>query len=127
MLERLGTTLEKTHVETENINGLNYITEGFLKRYSFKFEHKSSSIWGKIGKIAGVTALVVAAVAATIVTAGAGAVVAGAAGAVVSSVGISATSVVVGTSLTTAIISTSVLTGAAAIVAGATAGIIAST
>jgi hypothetical protein len=69
-LDRLANVLDKTHVETEDIKGVNYISEGFLKRYSFKFEKKSSSIWGKIGKIAGVTALVVGAVACAIIPGG---------------------------------------------------------
>lgn len=70
ILQRLQNTLSSTHVETENINGLNYITEGFLKRYSFTFKKKSSSLWGKIGKIMGVAALVVGGIAASLVTGG---------------------------------------------------------
>ena len=70
VLDRLSNTLDKTHVVTKNIRGLNYITEGFLRRYTFKFEKKSSSIWGKIGKIAGVAALVVGAAACMIVPGG---------------------------------------------------------
>jgi hypothetical protein len=69
-LDRLSNTLDKTHVVTKNIRGLNYITEGFLRRYTFKFEKKSSSIWGKIGKIAGIAALVVGAAACMIVPGG---------------------------------------------------------
>lgn len=73
MLERLQNTLDKTHVETGNINGLNYISEGFLKRYTFRFKQKSSSIWGKIGKIAGITAMVVGIAAAAVFLTPAGA------------------------------------------------------
>lgn len=70
VLTRLQNTLSSTHVETDNINGLNYISEGFLKRYSFTFKKKSSSLWGKIGKIMGVAALVVGGIAASLVTGG---------------------------------------------------------
>lgn len=72
ILTQLGDNLEKTHVETENINGVNYISEGFLKRYSFTFKKKSSSFWKKIGSIMGVAALVVGTIAVGIVTAGGG-------------------------------------------------------
>ena len=71
-LERLSNTLEQTYVETENINGLNYISEGFLKRYSFRFKKKSSGIWSSIGKVMGIAALVVGTIAVGIVTAGGG-------------------------------------------------------
>lgn len=73
ILSRLQNTLSNSHVETSNINGLNYITEGFLKRYSFTFKKKSSSIWKKIGKIMGVAALVVGVTAASIFLTPAGA------------------------------------------------------
>ena len=126
ILERLEDTLEKSHVETEDIRSINYISEGFLKRYTFTFKKKSSSLWGKIGKIMGVAALVVGTVAATVVTMGGAAVVAGVAGAVVGSVGIASTSVVVGTALGTAVLSTAVVTGAAAVVAGAATAVLAS-
>ena len=59
MLTTLQNVLEKTHVQTDDINGINYISEGFLKRYSFTSKRKGSSIWGKIGKIAGIAAAVV--------------------------------------------------------------------
>ena len=126
ILERLEDTLEKSHVETEDIRSINYISEGFLKRYTFTFKKKSSSLWGKIGKIMGVAALVVGAVAATVVTMGGAAVVAGVAGAVIGSVGIASTSVVVGTALGTAVLSTTIVTGAAAVVAGAATAVLAS-
>lgn len=72
MLTTLQNVLEKTHVQTEDINGINYISEGFLKRYGFTFKKKGSSIWGKIGKIAGIAAAVVGVVATGIYTGGAG-------------------------------------------------------
>lgn len=61
----------KTHVTTENLNSLNYISEGFLNRYSFEFKPKKSSIWGKILKITGIVAAVAVAAVATIYTCGA--------------------------------------------------------
>ena len=67
-LTQIADGLEKTHVETEDINGLNYISEGFLRRYTFKFKRKSSGLWSKIGKIAGIAAAIVGMAAATIVT-----------------------------------------------------------
>jgi hypothetical protein len=38
LLFSLQNTLDKTHVKTEDINDVNYISEGFLKRYSFYFK-----------------------------------------------------------------------------------------
>ena len=118
ILSQLGDNLEKTHVETENINGVNYISEGFLKRYSFNFKKKSSSFWGKIGKIMGVTALVVGAVVATIVTAGGAAIIGTAAGAISSITGIAAGSLILGSAL---------IVGTGAVVAGGVALATAST
>jgi hypothetical protein len=48
-----------THVTTEDINGVNYISEGFLSRYTFEFK-KTGGIWGIIGAIIGTIALVAA-------------------------------------------------------------------
>lgn len=70
-LDKLKDALDKTYVTTEDINDVNYISEGFLSRYTFKFKKKSSSLWSKIGKIAAITAGVVALAAATVFTAGA--------------------------------------------------------
>lgn len=39
-----------THVTTSDINDVNFISEGFLNRYSFEFKKKSSSLFGKILK-----------------------------------------------------------------------------
>ena len=127
ILERLSETLEKTHVETENINGLNYISEGFLKRYTFTFKKKSSSLWKEIGTIAAITAAVVAAAAVTIVTAGGGAVIAGAAAVAAGAVGVHAGALVVGSVIVTNIISTVVLSAAGAAVAAGVTATLAST
>lgn len=78
LLEQLSDSLDKTYVTTEDINDVNYVSEGFLSRYQFKFKKKSSSLWSKIGKITAITAGVVALGAATIITGGAvGALAAG--------------------------------------------------
>lgn len=78
LLEQLSDSLDKTYVTTEDINDVNYVSEGFLSRYQFRFKKKSSSLWSKIGKITAITAGVVALGAATIVTGGAvGALAAG--------------------------------------------------
>ena len=111
VLDRLANVLDKTHVETEDIKGVNYISEGFLKRYSFKFEKKSSSIWGKIGKIAGVTALVVGAVACAIIPGGQ-----------LASAGFIKGALVVGTKIGLSTVMSSAVIGAAA---GAVAGTVA--
>lgn len=79
ILDTLKNSLDKTYVTTEDINDVNYVSEGFLSRYTFKFKKKSSSLWSKIGKIGLITAGVVALAAATVFTAGAaGAAIAGA-------------------------------------------------
>ena len=79
LLEQLSGSLNKTYVTTEDINDVNYISEGFLSRYKFKFKKKSSGLWGSIGKAFAIAAGVVALGAATIFTAGAaGALAAGA-------------------------------------------------
>lgn len=69
-LDDLSETLTKTHVTTEDINDVNFISEGFLSRYSFRFEEKSSSLWGSILKTTAIVAGVVALAAATVFTAG---------------------------------------------------------
>ena len=76
LLETLKDSLDKTHVTTEDINDVNYISEGFLSRYTFKFKRKSSSLWSKIGSIALITAAVVGVAAACVFTAGAAGAVA---------------------------------------------------
>ena len=69
-LSDLSESLEKTHVTTEDINDVNFISEGFLTRYSFKFKKKSSGLFGKILKGVAIGVGVVALAAATVVTAG---------------------------------------------------------
>lgn len=130
LLEQLSDSLDKTHVTTEDINDVNYISEGFLSRYQFKFKKKSSGLWGKIGKIAAITAGVVALGAATVFTAGAaGALVAGStlAGAVTAGSTALGGILVAGGAVTTGLGLATGVAGASAIIAvgaGTTAGLI---
>jgi hypothetical protein len=62
-----------THVTTSDINDVNFISEGFLNRYSFEFKKKSSSLFGKILKAVAIGVGVVALAATTVFTAGAAA------------------------------------------------------
>lgn len=70
--------IDKTYVQSEDLNGVNYISEGFLSRYKFKFKKKSSGIWKSLliaGAIAGAVCgvgvgVAIALTAAKIVTAG---------------------------------------------------------
>lgn len=132
LLEQLANSLDKTYVTTEDINDVNYVSEGFLTRYAFTFKKKSSSLWSKIGKIAAITAAVVAVGAASVFTAGAAAaVVAGASLAGSVSAGVSALGgVLVAAGVSAAGASTAATIGTASLVAvsaGAAAGIITTT
>ena len=133
-LNELSESLEKTHVTTEDINDVNYISEGFLSRYQFKFKKKSSSLFGGILKGMAIAVGVVALAAATVFTAGAagalaaGATIAGAASAGVSSLAMAAGigGVVVGAAAVETMsaaalvgIGTATVAGAAAVTTGA--------
>ena len=91
-----------TYVEVEDINDVNYISEGFLTRYSFTLEKKSSGFWKVLGKVVTAVAVVAAVAAATVITCGAATAVAGAiltttivsAGAVVAGAAVAATAAV---------------------------------
>ena len=129
LLEQLSDSLDKTYVTTEDINDVNYVSEGFLSRYQFKFKKKSSSLWGKIGKIAAITAGVVALGAATVFTAGAaGALAAGStlAGAVTTGVTTLSGVLVAGGAIATGATTSAVLgtTGLVIAGAGAAAGLL---
>ena len=129
LLEQLSNSLDKTYVTTEDINDVNYVSEGFLSRYQFKFKKKSSSLWGKIGKIAAITAGVVALGAATIITGGAvGALAAGStlAGAVTTGVTTLSGVLVAGGAIATGATTSAVLgtTGLVIAGAGAAAGLL---
>ena len=84
MLEQIAQTLDdSSYVETENIEGINYISEGFLTRYLYGLDRKHSSIWSKIGKVMVSTALIAVAVAGSVVTMGGAAITAAAIGAAI--------------------------------------------
>ena len=60
-----------TYVETKNIYGNNFVSEGFLSRYSFELKAKKSSLWKKIGKAVACAAVVAAGVCGAVFTGGA--------------------------------------------------------
>lgn len=101
-----------TYVEVDDINDVNYISEGFLTRYSFSLKPKGTGFWKIFGKIMAAVAIIAVIAVATVVTCGAAAVAAGVATAV------AATSL----ATTTAIIAGA--TVAAVAVAGAVTGAI---
>jgi hypothetical protein len=70
--------LNNTFVETSDINDINYISEGFLSRYTFNLKAKSTGFFSKLIKSIGVVVVLAAAAVATIFTCGvAGAAFAG--------------------------------------------------
>lgn len=78
-LQNYAANASKTHIVTKDINDVNYLTEGFLSRFKFQFEKKSSGLFGSILKGLAIAVGVVAIAAATVFTCGAaGAVLAGA-------------------------------------------------
>lgn len=114
--KQLDNLKDSTYVTSKNINGINYISEGFLSRYKYRFEKKHSSIWSKIGKIAILTVGVVALAAASIVTFGGAAVI----GSVLAPVAAALASVGVGTEV--AVVASIGITLAATAGAGALVG-----
>ena len=65
-----------TYVETKDINGINFISEGFLSRYSFDLKPKGG-FFGLIGKLAICAGLLAGIVAGAVFTCGAGSAVFG--------------------------------------------------
>ena len=65
-LNDLANQLDNTHVSTEDINDVNYISEGFLRRYTFYFKKKHSGLFGSILKGAAIGIGVVALAAAVV-------------------------------------------------------------
>lgn len=105
-LSDLSDSLDTSYVETSDINGINYISEGFLSRYLFQLKKKSSSIWSSIGKIFAVTALITAVALGSIATFGGAAV-----SAVALSTGLSYTAfAITGTAITAGIVGTAAAT-----------------
>jgi membrane protein implicated in regulation of membrane protease activity len=102
----------QTYIESKNINDINYISEGFLSHYKYKYEREKDSTGKKILKGLAVVAILAATVALTIVTMGAGGVVAGVVGAAVIS----------SSMMTAALVATATITVAAAIVTTAAIG-----
>jgi hypothetical protein len=123
----LSESLNNTYVETEDINDVNYISEGFLSRYTFKLKAKSSNLWSKIGSIALTAVGVVAVAAACVFTAGAGAAVV-AAGAAATTAGGVAAGVAAVTTVATAVTGiTSGIAAVAAVAGGVVAASVAAT
>lgn len=107
-------TYDKSFITSKDINDINYISEGFLGRYYFKFNKKKLGFWKKFGLFTAVVAVLAAAVVATVFTCG----VAGAA----LGVGIASSVSVLGvTGLTGVAVATGLAAGAT-IVVGAVAG-----
>ena len=116
-----------THVETSDINDVNYVSESFIHRYSFHFEKKHSGLFSSILKGFAIGVAIVGLAAATVFTCGAaGAIVAGAtlAGAISSGVGALGTVLAV-TGATAALAGAVGAVGATAIVAGTVGTVVA--
>lgn len=78
LLELADSLDGSTYVETKDINDVNYISEGFLSRYSFSLSKKSSGFWSTFGKVLAATAIIAVVAVASVVTFGGAAVAAGA-------------------------------------------------
>ena len=97
-LNDLSKQLEKTHVSTEDINDVNYISEGFLRRYTFYFKKKHSGLFGNILKGMAIGIGVVALAAAVVFVPGAvGAIAAGSSIGTAVSAGAAAVATTIGT------------------------------
>lgn len=112
-LTELADSLDgSSYVEVDDINGVNYISEGFLTRYSFSLEKKGSGFWSVLGKVVTAVAIVAAVAVATVVTAGAAAVAAG---------------VVVASTVVSAATTVAVIGGAAIVATAVTGAVIGAT
>ena len=60
LLELADSLDGSTYVEVDDINDVNYISEGFLTRYTFSLKRKKLGFWGMLGRI--VTAIAIVAV-----------------------------------------------------------------
>lgn len=69
--------LNNSFVESSDINGINYISEGFLSRYLYSLKPKSTGFFSKLLKAVSVVVVLAAATAATIFTCGAAGVAIG--------------------------------------------------
>ena len=70
--------LKRTNVKTSNLNGINFISEGFLSRFKYTVKEKETNGWSDFGTTLGIIALATIATAVVIFTCGAGLAVAGA-------------------------------------------------
>ena len=70
-------TFDKSFIVSKDINDINYISEGFLGRYYFKFNKKKIGFWKKFGIMTAVVAVLAAAVVASVFTCGAAGVALG--------------------------------------------------
>lgn len=123
ILDTIQSSLNYTHVQTEDLNGVNYISEGFLSRYNFEIKKKKSGLFKKILKAVLIGVSVVAIGAAAVFTGGAavlgapalaGAVAGGASAAGAISIAAS----VVGTSVGLSLSTVAIAAGAAGLAAG---------
>ena len=117
-LKTMASQLDKTHVTTKDIYDVNYISEGFLSRYAFKFEKKKSGLWGKIGKAVLAVGMVVALAAAAVYTGGAAlAAIPSVAGSLGIAVGATATATLTGLAVsgTSALLAVGIAAGATAV------------
>lgn len=77
LLELADSLDGSTYVEVDDINDVNYISEGFLTRYTFSLKRKKSGFWGMLGRIVTAIAIVAVVAVASVVTCGTAAVTAG--------------------------------------------------
>ena len=70
---------DNSFVESQAINDINYVSEGFLSRYYYNHEKLKTEVWKEIGKAIAIVAVLTALVVASIFTCGAAAVATGAA------------------------------------------------
>ena len=114
---------ENTFIETEDLNNINYISEGFLSKYTYQLEKDPKvEVWKKIGMGVAIVAILAAAAVATICTLGLGGVAIGAGFAVAFTTAAGSTMIGTAAGLTTAAIVTAGIAGGAGIIAGVTLG-----
>jgi hypothetical protein len=70
---------ENSFIESQDLNDINYVSEGFLGRYYYHLEKKPTDVWKKIGIGLAVVAILAAAAVATVFTLGVGGLAVGAA------------------------------------------------
>lgn len=116
--------LDKTYIQSDDLNGINYISEGFLSRYKFQFKKKKSGMWSNVLKIGAIVGAVAGLAVATVFTLGAAGVIAGTIGAVATAsatamgAGIAGT-IVLGTTLTVGATAAGMIVGSVAGTIGA--------